>query len=82
VNDPHSIHRLVVNGGGVGCLARYLCAPEIEAGRLVRLFPDWSLPSVDVSLVFPSNRELAPTVRAFVEFMRSEFCSSRHWLDD
>lgn len=80
-NDPYTIHRLVLNGAGIGCLARYLCTPEIEGNRLIRLFPDWTLPSVDVSLVFPSARELAPTIRAFVEFMRSEFRSSHYWLD-
>lgn len=82
VNDPATIHRLVLNGAGIGALTGYLCAPEIAAGRLVRLFPDWKLPALDVRLVFPSNRELAPAVRAFVSFMKATSAVGVSWQDD
>ncbi len=82
VNDPLTIHHLVANGAGVGCISGYLCAPEIAAGRLQRLLPDWSVPSVDVSLVFPSNRELSPAVRAFVSYMRTISAPGRLWQND
>jgi DNA-binding transcriptional LysR family regulator len=82
VNDPHTILALVLNGGGIGCLARYLCAPQIAAGKLVDLFPEWQVPSVDVSLVFPSSRELAPTIRAFVDFARDDLGASHYWRGD
>ena len=48
VNDPLTIHRMLVNGAGIGVISGYLCGPEIAAGRLVRLFSDWKLESVDV----------------------------------
>lgn len=52
VNDPLTIYHLVANGAGVGCISGYLCAPESAAGRLQLLLPDWTMPSVDVSLCF------------------------------
>ena len=52
VNEALTIHRLVSNAAGLGILLGYICAPEIAAGRLVHLFPEWSPPSVAVSLVF------------------------------
>ena len=70
VNEALTIHRLVFNGAGLGLLSGYICAPQIAAGRLVHLFPDWSPPAVEVSLVFPSRRELSPVVRAFVDYMK------------
>jgi len=70
VNEALTIHRLVLNGAGIGILPGYICAPEIAADRLVRLFSDWSAPAVEVNLVFPSRRELAPAVRAFVDYMK------------
>ena len=79
VNDPGLIHRLVVNGAGVGCLSAYMCVREMAAGRLVRLFPDWSLPHVDVSVVFPSSRALSPAVRAFVEHMKNASVPGKLW---
>jgi len=82
VNDPLTIYRLVLNGAGVGGLSAYVCAADIEAGRLVRLFPEWRLPSVEVNAVFPSNRELSPTVRAFVDFLKSASGPSISWQSD
>ena len=82
VNDVLTIHRLVVNGAGIGCFGAYLCAPDIMAGRLVRLFSEWSVPPVDVFVVFPSNRELSPTVRAFVDFLKAASPSGKSWQAD
>lgn len=79
VNDALTLHRMIVNGAGVGVCSGYVCAPDIAAGRLVRLFPDWTLEPVDVSLVFPSRRDLSPTVRAFVDFMKAEAAASPIW---
>ena len=70
VNEALTIHRLVMNGAGLGILTGYICGPEIAAGRLVHLFPEWSIASIEVNLVFPSRRELAPAVRAFVDYMK------------
>jgi DNA-binding transcriptional LysR family regulator len=69
VNEALTIYRLVSNGAGLGMISDYLCASAIKAGRLIRLFPEWTAPPVEVSIVFPSKREIAPTVRAFVDFM-------------
>ncbi|MGO4139568.1 LysR substrate-binding domain-containing protein, partial [Rhizobium brockwellii] len=77
-----TIHKLVVNGAGIGVSSGYLCAPEIKSGRLVRLFPEWSLPSVQVQAVFPTQRELSPTVRAFVDFMRENSRDGHQWQDE
>ena len=82
VNDPLTIHRMVVNGAGVGVISGYLCAPEIAAGRLVRLFPEWKLDPVDVSIVYPSRRDLSPVVRAFVDFMKAASRPGELWQDD
>ena len=82
VNEALTIHRLVANGAGMGILTGYLCGPEIAAGRLVRLFPEWSTTSVVVNLVFPSRRELAPVVRAFVDYMKHVSRPGSLWMKD
>ena len=82
VNDALTIHRLVLNGAGVGVISCYIAAPEIEAGRLTQLSPDWEASAVLVSLVFPSRRELAPAVRAFVDFMKEENRPGRNWRNN
>lgn len=69
VNDPGMIHKLVVEGVGIGCLPSHLCHADVQSGRLVRLFPEWSTPAVEMSVVYPSNRELSPAIRAFVDLL-------------
>ena len=82
VNEALTVHRLVLSGAGLGIVSGYLCAPGISDGRLVRLLPEWSLPSVEVSLVFPSRRELSPAVRAFTEFMKEISRPGELWQND
>jgi len=82
VNEALTVHRLVLNGAGIGVLSAYLCGPDIAAGRLVRLFPEWQLPSVDVSVLFPSNRALSPVVRAFVDFIKQASRPGVSWQAD
>jgi DNA-binding transcriptional LysR family regulator len=82
VNDPGMIYRLVVNGAGLACISGYLSGPDIESGRLVRLFPEWSLPPVEISIVYPSSRGLSPTVQAFVKHMKQTAAAGKLWMDD
>ena len=82
VNEALTIHRLVSNAAGMGLLSGYICAPEILSGRLVHLFPEWSPSRVEVSLVFPSRRELSPAVRAFVDFMKEVSRPGLLWMKD
>jgi len=82
VNDPGMIYQLVLNGAGIACISGYLSGPEIEAARLVQLFPEWTLPSVEINVVYASKRGLSPTVRAFVEHMKQTAASGKCWMDD
>ena len=82
VNEALTIHRLVAKGGGLGILSGYVCAPQIAAGALVHLFPEWSPPAVEVNLVFPSRRELSPAVRAFVDYMKQANGPGTLWMND
>jgi LysR family transcriptional regulator for bpeEF and oprC len=82
VNEALTIHRLVMNGAGLGMISGYICRPEIKAGRLVRLCPQWAVAPVDVNMVFPSNRELAPALRAFIDFMKAVTDRDAIWLKE
>jgi DNA-binding transcriptional LysR family regulator len=48
----------------------------------VPLLPEWSLPPVEVSMVFASKRELDPNVREFVNFMKEVTAPGRSWLNE
>lgn len=69
VNDVLTIHQLVLGGAGIGVVPRYLCETDLLQGKLVEVLPDWQMEAVPVSLLFPSRRELAPSVRALSDFL-------------
>jgi LysR family transcriptional regulator for bpeEF and oprC len=82
VNDTVTIHRLIVNGGGIGVLSGFICAPDLREGRLVRLLPEWKMPALEVSIVFPSSRALSQTVRAFVDFLKTSQDMEKLWRNN
>jgi DNA-binding transcriptional LysR family regulator len=59
-----------------------MCVEDAASGRLVRLFPEWRLAPVEAFIVFPSHRELSPTVRAFVEFLKEASRPGESWQVD
>jgi DNA-binding transcriptional LysR family regulator len=80
-NDPHAIYQMALNGAGIAAVANYLAASDLERGRLVRVLPEWSVPSVDVSLVLPGGRERSPATRAFVAFIRQRLVGNSRWFE-
>ena len=56
-------------GLGVTHLPSVYCAEQLASGELVRLLPEWSLPLNIAHAVYPSQRGLAPKVRAFLDFL-------------
>jgi len=44
----------------------------------VRLFPEWSVPPIDVNILFASKRGLSPNVRAFVDFMKDRLGAPKY----
>jgi DNA-binding transcriptional LysR family regulator len=55
-------------GVGAALLPRVECRADVEAGRLIRLLPEWSAADGVVHLVFTSRRSMLPGVRAVIDF--------------
>ena len=51
----------------------FLVGPDVRAGRLVELLPQWRGPELEVHAVYPSRAHLAGKVRAMVDFLASAF---------
>jgi DNA-binding transcriptional LysR family regulator len=64
-------------GTGVALLMEQVCAPDLEAGRLVRLLPEWQTAEGTVYLVFTTTRGLPPAVRALIDFLVESFGEHR-----
>lgn len=56
-------------GTGLGILPDSMVAQDIADGRLVRVFPDWSLPEAGIHAVYPPARYRPAKVQAFVTLL-------------
>jgi DNA-binding transcriptional LysR family regulator len=76
-DDMAALRDAALAGVGVVQLPIMMVQQEIDAGRLVHVLPDWKPQTVIVYAVFPSRRGMAPSVRAFLDFLGSEPVSAR-----
>ncbi len=80
VPDPTINHQLALAGAGIALLGQAVARRDVEAGRLVRLLPEWEPEPVELHAVYPSRLNSSPKVRVFLQFLRERF-SGDPWSD-
>lgn len=68
-NNHWVLRDAALAGLGIALCAELVAEPEVSAGRLQRLFPAFGAPELPVNAVVPSQRFLAPKVRACIAFL-------------
>ncbi|WP_184357503.1 LysR family transcriptional regulator [Rhizobium sp. BK602] len=68
-NNTDAGVRAALDGLGIAHLPIYVAAAHIHAGLLVPVLTAHMVAFGSLSLVWPSNRQLSPKVRAFVDFV-------------
>jgi DNA-binding transcriptional LysR family regulator len=71
--DYAAVREAAVNGLGIAHLPDHICAGEMAAGRLVRVFPQWQGAGGIVHLVFTGRRGLPPAVRAWIDHLAASW---------
>jgi DNA-binding transcriptional LysR family regulator len=56
-------------GVGISVFPDYMVETDIQAGKIVRLLPGWTLPQGGIHAVFPPARFRPAKVRAFVDML-------------
>lgn len=69
INSAQSLRRAVVAGVGIAMLPAALIRENIQVGRLVRLLPDYQIPSRPLHVVFHGDRYRSPKLRSFVALL-------------
>ncbi len=59
-----------LDGAGIAFLTDLEAGEHVAAGRLVALLEDWCQPYPGYHLCFPRQRQMAPALRAFIDFLR------------
>jgi DNA-binding transcriptional LysR family regulator len=66
-------------GAALALSPDFIVGPDIAAGRLVPLLTDYENPFGAIYAVWPHNRNLAPKVRAVVDFLVERFAVEPIW---
>ncbi|HTS52587.1 MAG TPA: LysR family transcriptional regulator [Burkholderiales bacterium] len=72
-NNGHVIREALLASVGVALTPDWLIHDQLEAGAVVALLPEFATPPLEINAVYPSGRHVSAKVRAFIEFLRSEF---------
>jgi DNA-binding transcriptional LysR family regulator len=52
-------------------------APELESGEVLSVLDDWTLPPIDLWVIFPSGRLTSTKARTFVKWFEKTISGSR-----
>jgi LysR family transcriptional regulator for bpeEF and oprC len=69
VDDIDAYVSCGAEGLGIIRAGSYMVLPYLISGRLRRILSDYPAPAIPLSVLYPQNRHLSPTVRAFVEWV-------------
>jgi DNA-binding transcriptional LysR family regulator len=59
------------NGAGLTLLSDFTVHADIDAGRLVRVYDDWSSPALPIHVLFPPGKHTPLKVRTFVDTLKA-----------
>lgn len=71
-DDMSTLKNAAAASLGLVSLPSYVCRSEVEAGTLVRVLPEWTAGTPQISLLLPSKSGMLPAVEAFLEFLRQD----------
>ncbi|SEI42870.1 LysR family transcriptional regulator [Pseudomonas sp. NFR16] len=73
VNDTEVWMQSCLKGLGIIQAPRFMAAPYLASGELVEVLIAHVPPPMPISVVYPQNRHLSPTVRVFVDWIAQLF---------
>lgn len=80
MDNGEAVRDACIQGCGLSLTATWCSYPYLESGELVQVLKDYPL-ATDCALwaVYPTNRLLAPKVRAFIDFLAERFSGIPYW---
>ncbi|MFS4583204.1 LysR substrate-binding domain-containing protein [Phaeobacter sp. C3_T13_0] len=69
VNNGEALRDAILGGLGIGRLPSFIAGPDIASGRLIRVLPDYDMPSQTLYAIYPKRLHLPTKVRAFIDFI-------------
>src|SRR5882724_347450 len=68
ISAAEGVRAAVIAGQGFSISSRWMFAPELESGEVVTVLDEWTLPSIDLWVIYPSGRLTSTKARTFVKW--------------
>ena len=76
-NDGDIVLGWALDGQGIVIRSEWDLAKYLESGRLRRILPEFSLPSADLYVYYPSKQNLVARARSFINFLVDQLATDR-----
>lgn len=78
-NNVDALYQAALSGAGLARMSSWLVVPDIRAGRLVPVLPEYPHESSAFYVLYPHRRHLSRKVRTFVDFLVEVFTPVPPW---
>ena len=68
LSAAEGVRAAVVAGQGFAIASHWMFAPELQSGQVVSVLSEWTLPPLDLWVIYPSGRLTSTKGRAFVKW--------------
>jgi DNA-binding transcriptional LysR family regulator len=69
VSAAEGVREGVLAGLGLTIASEWMFAPDLASGTVISVLDDWTLPPIDLWVVFPTGRQATAKARAFADFV-------------
>ena len=78
LSAAEGVREAVLAGEGFAISSRWMFAPELASGEVVAILKEWTLPPMELWVIYPSGRLASTKARAFVAWFEAIIKKSRH----
>ncbi len=66
------LHRLLLDGAGIGVLQEPVCAEDLADGKLIHLLPEFTVPGFELHALYPAVRPIPPRIRVVLSLLEEQ----------
>ena len=68
LSAAEGVREAVLAGQGFAIASRWMFTPELKSGEVVSILEEWTLPPMDLWVIYPSGRLTSAKARAFIKW--------------
>ncbi len=78
-NNGDFLCQMAINGHGLVMLPTFIAWQALQSGALVKVLPDYQIPSIAAYAIYPQNRFLPKKSRVLIDFLVDHFKDNIYW---